>query len=145
MKPIVIFSLVCLPLRSLIVTSPFGFRVHPLSEKIIYHPGVDLRARYDSVYAVFNGVITRVSCDPSLGLAVQIRHSSVTTIYGHLSKSLVLPDDSVRAGQVIAISGSSGHVTAAHLHFGVRYGKRYLNPLNFLYELLKTTDHEQKF
>jgi murein DD-endopeptidase MepM/ murein hydrolase activator NlpD len=97
------------------------------------------------VYAVFNGVIDHISLDSSLGLAIQIRHSDVTTIYGHLSKSLVLPDDSVRAGQVIAISGASGHVTAAHLHFAVRYDGRYLNPLNFLYELLKTTDHEQKF
>lgn len=145
MKVVLLFSLVCLPLRSLIVTSPFGYRIHPLSGKISYHPGVDLRARYDSVYAVFDGMIDRVSYDPSLGLAIHIRHGGVVAIYGHLSKSLVLTDDTVHAGQVIAISGASGHVTAAHLHFAIRYGRRYLNPLNFLYELFKTTDHEQKF
>ncbi|QXV63675.1 M23 family metallopeptidase [Mucilaginibacter sp. 21P] len=142
MKAVVIFSFVCLPLRSLTVISPFGYRIHPLSGKITYHPGVDLRARYDFVYAIFDGIVDRVSYDPSLGLAIQIRRGKVVAIYGHLSKSLVLPDDTVRAGQVIAISGASGRVTAAHLHFAIRYGGRYLNPLNFLYELLKTTHHE---
>jgi murein DD-endopeptidase MepM/ murein hydrolase activator NlpD len=145
MKTIIAACIVCLPLKSLTVTSPFGYRIHPITGKMEYHNGVDLRANYDTVYAVLNGVVRSVCADISFGRAITLDHGEVTTIYGHLYKSLVNPRDSVSAGQPIAISGASGQVTAAHLHFSVRYQRRYLNPLNFLYEIFKTTNHEQKF
>jgi len=145
MKTIIVVCIVCLPLKSLTVTSLFGYRIHPLTGKLEYHNGVDLRAKYDTVYAVLNGVVRSVCSDSSFGTAISLEHGEINTIYGHLSKSLVNAGDSVNACQPIAISGASGQVTAAHLHFSVRYQRRYLNPLNFLYEIFKTTDHEQKF
>lgn len=145
MKTIVAICIVCLPLKSLTVTSQFGYRVHPLTGKMEYHNGVDLRAKYDTVYAVLNGVVRSVCANVSFGKAITLDHGQVTTVYGHLYKPLVNPRDSVSAGQPIGISGASGQVTAAHLHFSVRYRRRYLNPLNFLYEIFKTTNHEQKF
>jgi len=145
MKIIIALSIVCLPLKSLTITSPFGYRIHPLTEKLEYHNGVDLRASYDTVYAVLNGVVRSVCCDSALGISINLQHGQITTIYGHLYKSLVAAHDTVNAGQAIAISGATGRVTSAHLHFSVRYKNRYLNPLNFLYQILKTTEHEQKF
>lgn len=145
MKTIIVLSIVCLPLKSLNVTSPFGYRIHPLTGKVEYHNGVDLSANYDTVYAVLHGIVQSIRYDSSLGIAVNLQHGEITTIYGHLFKPLVNVRDTVDAGQPIAISGTSGRVTAAHLHFSVRYQKRYLNPLNFLYQILKTTHHEQKF
>nr|WP_172335777.1 M23 family metallopeptidase [Mucilaginibacter sp. SG564] len=126
----------------MVITSPYGYRVHPISGKIEYHNGVDLRARQDTVYAVLSGVVRKVCHTFSLGIAVNLQHGEINTIYGHLSKALVNPQDSVLAGQAIAISGGTGQVTAPHLHFSVRYQQRYINPLNFLYEILKTTNHE---
>src|SRR5438067_9403271 len=143
MKAIIALCMVCLPLKSLTVTSPFGYRIHPLTVKLEYHNGVDLRAKYDTVYSVLNGVVRSVCCDSSFGTVISLDHGKITTIYGHLSKSLVNSRESVSAGQPIAISGASGQVTSPHLHFSVRYQRRYLNPLNFLYEIFKTTDHEQ--
>ena len=145
MKTIIAVYIVCLPLKSLTVTSPFGYRIHPLTGKMEYHNGVDLKAKYDTVYAILNGVVRSVCSDSSFGTAISLEHGKITSLYGHLSESLVHARDSVKAGQPIAISGASGQVTAAHLHFSVRYQKRYLNPLNFLYEIFKTTNHEQKF
>ncbi|SEN02293.1 Peptidase family M23 [Mucilaginibacter gossypiicola] len=145
MRSIIAMCIVCLPLKSLTVTSPFGYRSHPLTGKLDYHTGIDFRANYDTVYAVLNGVVRSVDFTPNLGMAINLQHGELNTIYGHLSKSLVALKDTVIAGQPIAISGATGHVTAAHLHFSVRYQKRYLNPLNFLYQILKITDHEQKF
>ncbi|WP_234997823.1 M23 family metallopeptidase [Mucilaginibacter sp. OK098] len=142
---IIALTIICLPLKSLTVTSPFGYRIHPLTGKLEYHNGVDLRAKYDTVYAVLNGVVRSICCNSTFGTAINLQHGEITTIYGHLSRSLVSAQDSVSTGQAIAISGASGRVTGAHLHFGVRYQNRYLNPLNFLYQILKTTDHEQKF
>lgn len=145
MKAVFALCIVCLPLKSLTVTSPFGYRLHPLTGKVEFHCGVDLRAKYDTVYAVLDGVVRSVNRTSKLGIAINLQHGEINTIYGHLSKSLVNQQDSVIAGQAIAISGATGSVTAAHLHFSVRYQNRYINPLNFLYEILKTTDHEQKF
>ncbi|MEZ2334752.1 M23 family metallopeptidase [Mucilaginibacter sp. RCC_168] len=145
MKTIIAVYIVCLPLKSLTVTSPFGYRIHPLTGRMEYHNGVDLRANHDTVYAVLNGVVRSVRADVAFGTAISLDHGEVTTIYGHLYKPLVRPRDSVSAGQSIAISGATGQVTAAHLHFSVRYRRCYLNPLNFLYEIFKTTNHEQKF
>jgi murein DD-endopeptidase MepM/ murein hydrolase activator NlpD len=143
-KTIIALSIVCLPLKSLTVTSPFGYRIHPLSGKIEFHNGVDLRAKYDTVYAVLNGVVQSVCTNSMFGNAISLQHGEITTTYGHLYKFLVNTKDSVSAGQAIAISGATGRVTAAHLHFSVRYQKWYINPLNFLYQILKTTNHEQK-
>jgi len=144
MKPITALLIICLPLKTLKVTSPYGLRIHPVNRHLEYHPGVDLRARYDTVYAVLNGVVRSVRYDQSLGSAITLQHADLVSIYGHLSKYLVVTGDSVHAGQPIAISGASGRVTAAHLHFSMRYRHHYLNPLDFLYQLLKLTDHEQK-
>jgi murein DD-endopeptidase MepM/ murein hydrolase activator NlpD len=145
MKAVIALCIVCLPLKSLTVTSPFGYRLHPLTGKVEFHCGVDLRAKYDTVYAVLDGVVRSVNRTSKLGIVINLQHGEINTIYGHLSKSLVNQQDSVIAGQAVAISGATGSVTAAHLHFSVRYQNRYINPLNFLYEILKTTDHEKKF
>lgn len=142
MKEMLVLCMFCLPLKSIKVTSPYGYRVHPLSGKIEFHNGVDLKARYDTVYAVLNGVTRSVCYGPHLGIAVNLQHGEVATIYGHLSKVFVSAGDSARAGDAIAVSGTTGRVTAAHLHFSIRYQGHYLNPLNFLYELLTTKDHE---
>jgi len=145
MKTIIALSIVCLPLKSLTVTSPFGYRIHPLTGRIEYHNGVDLRAKYDTVYAVLNGVVQSMCSNSTFGKVITLQHGEFTTTYGHLFKFLVNTQDSVSAGQAIAISGATGRVTAAHLHFSVRYQKRYLNPLNFLFQILNIKDHEQKF
>lgn len=142
MKAFIALLVICLPLKTLKVTSPFGWRIHPITGQIDYHPGVDLRAHYDTVYAVLDGVVRSVGKDHILGTAITLQHSGIVSIYGHLSQCLVKTGDTVRAGQPIAISGASGRATAAHLHFGLRYGNHYLHPLNFLYQLLKITDHE---
>jgi murein DD-endopeptidase MepM/ murein hydrolase activator NlpD len=145
MKIIIALTIACLPLNSLNITSPFGYRIHPLTGKVEYHNGVDLKANSDTVYAVLHGVVWSIGYDPSLGISIDLQHGEITTIYGHLFKPLVSVRDTVFAGQPIAISGATGYVTRAHLHFSVRFKKQYINPLNFLYEILNTTKYEQKF
>jgi murein DD-endopeptidase MepM/ murein hydrolase activator NlpD len=61
---------------------------------------------------------------------VRLRHASgYETMYGHASRILVRDGDSVQAGQVIALSGSSGRSTAPHLHFEIRREGKSLDPL----------------
>jgi murein DD-endopeptidase MepM/ murein hydrolase activator NlpD len=145
MKTLISFCLVCLPLKHLQINSDFGFRIHPVSGRYTLHQGVDLKARHDTVYAILSGIVKSAGYDENLGLYIRLSHGTVESVYGHLSRILVGRTDSVTAGEPIAITGATGRVTGEHLHFCIRCKQRYINPIQFLYELLNKNEHEQKF
>ena len=95
------------------------------------HPGIDIAVPAGTpVRAAGGGVVQAAGTDPAYGLFVLVRHpEGYETIYGHASRLLVHEGDSVRTGQVIALSGSSGRSTAPHLHFEIRREGRSLDPL----------------
>ena len=140
MKSLLISVLFCLPLKHLTLTSPYGYRIHPVTGLDRFHNGIDLRADRDTVYAVFDGEAS-VKYDELLGLSVSIKNNDLTCIYGHLS-DLLTSGGSVKAGQPVAITGSTGRVTGEHLHFSVRYKTRYIDPLQFLNALFNQKNHE---
>jgi len=81
------------------------------------------------------GRVKETGDDPAYGLFVMLEHpQGYETMYGHLSRVLVARGDSVRVGQVIALSGSTGRSTAPHLHFEIRRGGRSLDPLSVVRE-----------
>jgi murein DD-endopeptidase MepM/ murein hydrolase activator NlpD len=145
LKMLISFCLVCLPLKHLRVNSNFGYRIHPLTGKYAMHQGVDFRAGHDTVYAIFNGLVESTGYNSGLGINIWLEHGQVESVYGHLSKILVAMEDSVTAGEPIGITGATGRVTGEHLHFSIRYRHQYINPIKFLYELLKKQENEQKF
>jgi murein DD-endopeptidase MepM/ murein hydrolase activator NlpD len=124
--------LACLPLRQVILTSGFDYRVHPVTGKYAFHSGIDLRARSDTVFAVLPGHVSGVNYNRLSGLYIRLDHGELESSYGHLSQVFVLPGDSVCAGRPIGITGSTGRVTGEHLHFSVRLAGHYINPLDFL-------------
>src|SRR6266480_2614828 len=95
------------------------------------HPGIDIAVPPGTpVRAAGGGAVEAAGTDPAYGLFVLLRHSSgYETMYGHASRLLVREGDSVQAGQVIALSGSSGRSTAPHLHFEIRREGKSLDPL----------------
>ena len=111
------FSQYCHPNRNL-VTSDFGFR-----RGWRFHYGIDTRLKTgDSIYSSFDGMIRIVLRGRAYGNYVVIRHfNGLETVYGHLSKTLVKVNQIVRAGEVIALGGSTGRSTGPHLHYEVRY------------------------
>jgi murein DD-endopeptidase MepM/ murein hydrolase activator NlpD len=100
------------------------------------HPGIDLAVPVGSdVRASGGGVVRQVGEDPAYGIFVLIQHpGGYQTMYGHLSRALVQRNDMVRAGQVVALSGSTGRSTAPHLHFEVRLQGRSLDPTTLVRE-----------
>ena len=100
------------------------------------HPGIDLAVPVGSdVRASGGGVVHQVGEDPAYGLFVLIQHpDGYQTMYGHLSRVLVQRNDMVRAGQVVALSGSTGRSTAPHLHFEIRQQGRSLDPTTLVRE-----------
>jgi murein DD-endopeptidase MepM/ murein hydrolase activator NlpD len=142
MKTLMLAVLFCLPLRNLHLTSGYGYRWHPVTGKYAFHGGIDLRASYDTVFAVLPGFVSTVTYSKTLGIYIRLAHDSISTVYGHLSLPLVAAGDSVEAGQPLAISVCTGRVTAPHLHFAVTYHHQLVNPLKFLYQMLNQKNHE---
>ena len=95
------------------------------------HPGIDIAVPVGTpVRAAGGGVVSQAGTDPAYGLFVLLRHTDgYETMYGHASRLVVREGDSVEAGRVIALSGSSGRSTAPHLHFEIRRVGKSLDPL----------------
>jgi murein DD-endopeptidase MepM/ murein hydrolase activator NlpD len=130
-----------LPLRHLSPTSPFGFRIHPVTGKYSFHAGVDLRAHNDTVFAVLPGTVEAEGFDPFLGIYVRLRNGDFQTIYGHLSRLFVFKGDTVRSETELGITGSTGRVTGEHLHFEVKFHGKPIDPMAFLMALYKSINN----
>ncbi len=102
-----------------IISSGFGYRVHPITGVARMHQGVDLAAAEGTpVLAPFSGTVEVAGWMGGLGLAIVISHGNThETRYGHLSQILVQPGQIVKQGTAIGLVGSTGMSTGAHLHF----------------------------
>ncbi|WP_316799659.1 M23 family metallopeptidase [Pedobacter frigidisoli] len=130
------------PLKSFVLTSAFGSRTHPVTrEHRKFHYGIDLRAYYEPVFSVLDGWVVKTGFGLVIGNYVQVQSGDFRLTYGHLSLLLVVSGQQVLAGDSVAISGQSGRVTGPHLHFGVNYQGRSVNPLSFLSTLNNNLKH----
>lgn len=116
------------------VTSGFGYRNHPIDNKVKFHYGTDLGAYDgDSITAFADGTVISAQELSGYGLTVMIDHGNgFQTLYAHCSQLLVDHGDSVKRGDKIALVGHSGNVTGPHLHFELLYNGKYLNPEFYL-------------
>jgi murein DD-endopeptidase MepM/ murein hydrolase activator NlpD len=116
-----------MPIKGNYVTSHYGYR--PQFGRT--HKGIDLRSAVgDTVYSVFSGRVRLTRFERGgYGFYVIVRHENgLETVYGHLSRFLVKPDQYVKAGQPIALSGNTGRSTGPHLHFETRFMGYAINP-----------------
>lgn len=136
-------SKIYMPLKSRIsVTSSFGSRNHPIFGIEKMHNGADLKASYEKVYSVMDGIVTASGWDSKGGgNYIKIKHSnSFVTSYLHLSEIYYRVGEYVKAGFIIAKSGDSGNTTGPHLHFSVSENGNYINPIHFLNDLIKANN-----
>jgi murein DD-endopeptidase MepM/ murein hydrolase activator NlpD len=113
------------------VTSPFGYRYHPILHRLRLHSGVDIGASYgSSIRAAGAGTVILAGYAQGYGNCVIVDHGgSTVTLYGHCSQLLVAEGQAVRQGQVIARVGATGMATGPHLHFEVRRNGVPVRPL----------------
>lgn len=124
--------------NTLKVTSPYGMRMHPITGNRKMHNGIDLRAHYENVYAVLDGVISQSGYSSRGGNYIKIQHANhFETLYLHLSHRYYAVGEKVRAGFIIGKSGNSGASTAPHLHFAVKEKGKFINPTDFLNNIIK--------
>lgn len=116
------------------ITSPFGFRVHPITGVRKLHDGTDFGVPCETpVHAAASGTVVLVGHGGAYGQRVVLRHGGgLSTSYNHLSRRSASAGDKVGAGEVIGRSGSSGLSTGCHLHFTVEEGGDAVNPMGFL-------------
>lgn len=112
------------------ITSPFGYRVHPIFGVKKMHTGVDIPTPMGaSIVAVDDGVVQHSGGLGGYGNTVIIDHGGqIATLYAHNSSLLVKAGQRVGKGQIIAKAGSTGYSTGPHLHFEVRKNGSYINP-----------------
>ena len=111
------------PLRQskLHISSPYGWRIHPMTHKRKFYAGVDLRAHYEPVYAMLPGEVINTGFESKGGNFISLRHGNIKVTYCHLSYIGVKKGTIVHAGQPIGVSGNSGqYTTGPHLHLGVK-------------------------
>ena len=116
-------------------SSPFGERDAPTAGASSNHQGVDLAGPEGTpIYATKSGVVTVNSSSRSAGNYITIRHDNTySSIYMHLSRSVVKKGQTVKQGELIGYMGSTGVVTGSHLHFGIIKNGSYVNPANYMY------------
>jgi murein DD-endopeptidase MepM/ murein hydrolase activator NlpD len=116
------------------VSSPFGYRWHPVTGQYTMHNGVDLPApKGTPIYATRSGVVTIATSHSTAGNYVTINHQDgYTSVYMHMTHYVVYRGDYVKAGQLIGYVGSTGRSTGPHLHFGISYMGEYVNPMDYI-------------
>lgn len=123
------------PTKNYYISSPFGYRWHPISGQWKMHYGIDMAATQGTpIYATRTGVVTVAAYqEGGAGYYVKLNHGDgYTSIYMHMTHYIVKVGDYVTAGQVIGYVGSTGGSTGPHLHFGIAYNGEYQDPTKFI-------------
>lgn len=116
-----------------LITSPFGYRTHPIFGTVIYHSGIDIGVvSGTAVPAADSGTVIYSGWAGGYGYFVMIDHGDgIVSCYGHNEELLVQEGDKVSRGDVISLSGSTGYSTGPHLHFEVRQDGEPIDPTSF--------------
>ena len=116
------------PLKSIKVTSPYGYRRDPFTGKLSWHNGLDLRAKNEPAYAMMDGIVEKVGYDNRSGNYVTLRHGNFYISYCHLSSIIVRKGESVFPGIIVGVTGNTGRSTGSHLHLTCKKDGKSINP-----------------
>lgn len=118
------------------MASGYGYRSDPFTKTLKFHSGMDFTSpRGTPVYATGDGVVKRADSGSSgYGRHIRIDHGyGYVSLYAHLYKYNVVPNQQVKRGEIIGFVGSSGRSQAPHLHYEIIKDGNKINPLNFYY------------
>ena len=122
------------PLRG-VLTSPFGYRISPYGRRQWkFHGGIDIGVAYGTpIQSTNDGLVSFAGWDSGHGLMVEVDHGGgVSSRYCHASHLYVTPGDTVLAGDVLALVGSTGISTGPHLHYELLMDGEKVDPLGYL-------------
>jgi murein DD-endopeptidase len=114
------------------VSSGFNpHRVNPVTRRVMAHNGTDFSVRVGTpVQATGDAVVVKATRHRDMGIYIVLRHSGrYSSVYMHLSKSMVKPGQKVKMGQIIGLSGNTGRSTGPHLHYEFHVNNRAVNAM----------------
>lgn len=120
------------------ITSPFGWRTHPIFNSRTFHSGVDIAGpNRGSIKASNSGKVIYSGWYGGYGKVVIVDHGSIngkptSTLYAHMSSIRVSQGQNVNKGDVLGYEGTTGYSTGPHVHFEVRINGKPNNPLNYI-------------
>jgi murein DD-endopeptidase MepM/ murein hydrolase activator NlpD len=120
------------------ITSPFGWRTHPIFKSRTFHSGVDIAGpNMGSIRASNAGRVIYSGWYGGYGKVVILDHGVVngkptTTLYAHMSSIRVSQGQNVTKGEVLGYEGTTGYSTGPHVHFEVRINGKPNNPMNYI-------------
>ncbi|MBA4248694.1 MAG: hypothetical protein C0444_10445 [Microbacterium sp.] len=118
------------------ISSPYGYRVHPISGRVAFHSGTDIATSCGRpMFAASSGTVEYAGWNGSYGYFVRINHGGgLTTAYGHIQEGgiLVQMGQPVAVGQQIARVGTTGNSTGCHLHLEIRQNGSSTDPIPYL-------------
>ena len=129
------------------ISSPYNLRrLHPITKRISPHHGTDFATPMGTkVYAIGDGVVTRVGNHPAAGKYVVMKHGrKYTTRFLHLSKIYVHKGQRIKMGELVARSGNTGRSTGAHLHYEFQINGRAVDAMKVNLPLSKEVPKKQK-
>lgn len=117
-----------------VLTSPFGYRTNPIDGQWKQHDGIDIMANEGTPIRAFAaGEVDFIGRSPSYGLYLQIKHNNgITSFYAHCSELLVKKGQKIALGETVALVGSTGDVTGAHLHLEMKQDGKRIDPLPYV-------------
>lgn len=112
------------------ISTTFGPHLDPFTGRQAVHEGIDFAgAEGDTVLAPADGVVLKTGTNSSSGLVLTLGHENgLTTVYAHLAKFLVQRGRNVKRGTPIALLGSTGRSSGAHLHYEIRRNGTAIDP-----------------
>ena len=122
------YSNITFPLKSIKVTSPYGYRRDPITGKQSWHNGLDLRAKNEPAYAMMDGIVEKIGYDNRSGNYVTLRHGNFYISYCHLSSIIVRKGEYVYPGIIVGVTGNTGRSTGNHLHLTCKKDGKSFNP-----------------
>ncbi len=122
------YTSITYPLKSIKVTSPYGYRRDPFTGKRLWHNGLDLRAKNEPAYAMMDGIVEKVGYDNRSGNYVTLRHGNYHVCYCHLSSIIVRKGEYVYPGIIVGVTGNTGRSTGSHLHLTCKKDGKSFNP-----------------
>jgi len=110
------------PLEPFIITSNYGWRIHPITKERKFHNGIDLKGFIGQpIYNISPGIVLSTYNNSIGGNQVIVQHDNgYISGYAHLDNIKVLTGQRLTRGEIIGSVGDTGRVTAPHLHFTLK-------------------------
>lgn len=118
----------------IVITSPYGNRIHPFTKKLAFHKGIDISAKIGSpIYSTAKGVVAEAKYSKyGYGNKIVVEHNyGFETLYAHIDSIYVSVGDTINKNQQIGTVGNTGRSTGPHLHYEIKKNKVLIDPMVF--------------